>query len=180
MSKFKIYQSTTSDPKKLATQSKVVIGGYTTIYLLIMVGLNSNLFISKLYDNGIIIAFILLTLILLTLIIIHVLRKKLKQIKQIGNIEFSKTMIRKEIGDFKTEYLFNAIHKIEVTKHIRALTVFQSNTGYLTYIVKIITNDFYEEQFIVSEISYDSKKKISLLDTIETLKKISNLDISVK
>ena len=99
--------------------------------------------------------------------------------KQIGTLEFTKTSIKKVIGDLKTEYNFDNIKKIEIEKHLQAITVFESKSGYLTYIVKIIQHDLKEDQFIVSERSIDFGQKISLIDTFKTLEKISNLDIII-
>ena len=98
---------------------------------------------------------------------------------QIGTLEFTKTCIKKVIGDLKTEYDFNKILKIELEQHLQAITVFESKSGYLTYIVKIIQRDFKEDQFIVSEKSIDFGQKISLVDTFKTLEKISDLDIMI-
>jgi hypothetical protein len=98
---------------------------------------------------------------------------------QIGTLEFTKTCIRKEIGDLKTEYNFDKIRKIELDKHLQAITVFESKSGYLTYVVKIIQRDLKEDQFIVSEKSIDFGQKISLVDTFKTLEKISDLNIVI-
>jgi hypothetical protein len=180
MSKFRIYQCKTSDPSKIARQSRILIGGYLVLYMMIMIGLNSKLIVRKSDSLGITLAIMLLTVIAFTLIIIIVMRKKTRQIKQIGTLEFTRTMIIKEIGDLKGEYPFDSIIKIEVEKHIKALTVFQSTTGYITYIIRIIKNDMSEEMFIVSERSVGPEKKITLSDTINTLKKITDLPFAMK
>jgi hypothetical protein len=180
MSKFRIYQCKTSDPAKPARQSRILIGSYLVLYMVIMIGLNSNLVVRKFNSRGITLALMLLTVVVFLLILIIVMRKRTREIKQIGTLEFTRTMIKKEIGDLTGEYPFDTINKIEVEKHIRALTVFQSTTGYITYIIRIIKKDMTEEMFIVSDRSVGPTKKVTLSDTINTLKKITDLQFAMK
>jgi len=179
MSKFKIFRSSHNDPKKMRKQNRKLIIGYSFLFLLTMLTINSNIF-KKLFvvsmTNYIIILFILISI---TLFFVIKIRKQSKQMLQIGTLEFTKTCIKKVIGDLKTEYDFNKILKIELEQHLQAITVFESKSGYLTYIVKIIQRDFKEDQFIVSEKSIDFGQKISLVDTFKTLEKISDLDIMI-
>jgi hypothetical protein len=180
MSKFRIYQCKTSDPAKPARRSRILIGSYLVLYMMIMIGLSSKLIVRKSDFLGITLAVTLLTVMVFTLIFIIVMRKRTREIRQIGTLEFTRTMIKKEIGDLTGEYPFDTINKIEVERHIRAFTVFQSTTGYITYIIRIIKNDMTEEMFIVSDRSVGPGKKITLSDTINTLKKITDLQFAMK
>ena len=179
MSKYDLYRIDATDPKILGKRSKRLIIGYSILLLLTYFTLNSNIFIKEHRISKLTYHIILFFLIIATLFLIFIIRRQIKKIKKIGTLEFTRTTIRKEIGDLITEYQIEEIIRIEVNKHLRALTVFGSKTGSLTYIIKIIQNDLKEDQFVVSDKPSDYGKKLSLIDTLNTLKKIANLDIKI-
>lgn len=179
MSKFYIYRIDAKDPKTLGQNRKRLIIVYSVLFLLTYFTINSNVLFKEHSISRLTYYIILSFLIITTLSIAFIIRRQIKNIKKIGTLEFTKTTIRKEIGDLKTEFPIDKIKRIEVDKHLRALTVFGSKTGSLTYIIKILQFDFKEDQFVVSDKPADSKQKLSIIDTLNTLKNITNLDIKI-
>ena len=180
MSKFKIYRVNEADPKTIGHQSKMLVLGYSILFLLTYFTLNSNLLVKELNFSKSTYYFILSILFLTTLFFAFKIKRQIKRLIKIGTIEFTQTKIKKEIGDLRTEIPFEKILRIELEKHLRALTVFQSKTDAVTYILKIVQTDLIEDQLVVSEKSVDFGQKMSLVNTLKTLEKISNLDIVIK
>jgi hypothetical protein len=179
MSKFKIYRVDEADPKIIGHQSKMLVLGYSILFLLTYFTINSHLLVKELHFSKLAYYIILSILFLATLFFVFKIKRQIKNLNKIGTLEFTQTKIKKEIGDLKTEIPFDRILRIEIEKHLRALTVFQSKTGAMTYIIKIIQTDLKEDQLVVSEKSVDFGQKISLVNTFKTLQKISNLDIVI-
>jgi|GEM_PF-837535 len=100
------------------------------------------------------------------------LRSENKNIKTIGDIEFTKTGIIKQIGDSLTEIKYDTITSIGLQKHIPALTLKESKSGFFTYILFIYFKDSHNETFIVSDRSYDKWRDLSITETIKTLNKL--------
>jgi hypothetical protein len=108
------------------------------------------------------------------------LKSDLKKIKTIGDIEFTRTGIRKRIGDSLTEYEFHSIAKLELQKHIPAVTAGDGKSGYFSYILKIIFNNSSSESLVISDKPTDTKQDLSVVDTMKTLKKIIKSQISIE
>jgi hypothetical protein len=180
MSKFKIYRIDLKDPKIIGRQNKRLIFGYSILSLLTMLMINSHILRREHNISRMAYFAILSSLILITLYFVFKIKRQLKQIKNIGTLEFTKTSIRKEIKDLRSEYPLDKIFRIELEKHIKAISVFGNKRGYMTYIIKIINLDSQEDQFVISELSSDFQQKISIIDTLKTLEKISGLKIVFK
>jgi hypothetical protein len=177
MSKFKIYRIDSPDPGIIGHQSKKLVIGYSVLFLLTYFALNSNLLVKELHFPKLIYYIILSILVLTTLALVIIIKRQLKDLKKIGSLEFTQTKINKVIGDLKAEIPYDRINRIEIEKHLRALTVFQSKTGFLTYIIKIVQYDSKEDLFVVSEKSADSGQKFSIINTLNMVKKLGNFDV---
>ena len=101
-------------------------------------------------------------------------------LERIGILEFTKTNIKKEIGDLKSSYKYNDILKMELEVYIRDVTISWNKKSSLTRLLKIIHKDSTEDTFIVSDKSLDFKQKICIVDSLKTLKAIAGLDILIK
>lgn len=100
------------------------------------------------------------------------LKAENKKYVTIGDIVFTKNSIIKRIGDSFSETNYESIESIELQKHIPALTVFESNSGFYTYILSIKFKDSHKENLIVSDRPFNNKQNLSVTETIKTLKKI--------
>jgi len=99
--------------------------------------------------------------------------------KTIGDIEFTTKRIIKRIGDTISETSYEAIESIELQKHIPALTVAESKSGFYTYILSIIFKDSHKDCLIVSDRPLDKMQNLSITDTIKTLQRINNIKIII-
>ena len=100
------------------------------------------------------------------------LKSENKNIKIIGDIEFTRTCIIKRIGDSLTETTYDSIDSVELQKHIPALTIKESKSGFFTYILSIYFKDSRKETLIVSDRPSDKLLDLSITETIKTLKKL--------
>jgi len=179
MSHFKIYRINHYDPQIIGRKKRrqaILYGAMYTVFMaLLQIGLN----IFHIDFDLLFLA--LLPPILGIFLYLHFrFKSDLKQIKTIGEIEFTRTTIKKRIGDSMTEYEFNSIEKIELQKHIPALSAGISEGGYFSYILKIIFLDSTSESLVVSDKPTDKRIKISILDTMKTLKKFIKPEIIIK
>jgi len=108
------------------------------------------------------------------------LGSKLKNTKAIGEIEFTRTCIKIKIGDSLSEFDFKTIKKIELQKHFP--TVETSGTLYdnFTFILKIIFFNSSSESLVVSNLPIDNRQNISIVETMKTLRKIIELEITIE
>lgn len=175
MSKFRIYRADSADPKLTGRQNKKLYMAYSFLFLLIMLTMNIHI---NSHDKKSSLVFYLLigTLILITLWLVFEMKRQSRSLQKIGILEFTGTSVKKEIGDLTSSYPYDNILKIELERHLRTLTNYGSKTGSLTHILKIIYKDLKEENFIVSDRSMDFGQKISIIETLKTLKSLSRLD----
>jgi hypothetical protein len=108
------------------------------------------------------------------------LKSYLKQLKIIGDIEFSRSGIKKRIGDSVVEYEFSTIKRIELQKHIPSISPAESKSGYFSYILKILFINSSSESIVVSDKPSEKKMDVSIVDTMKTLKKFIEPEVSLK
>jgi len=178
MSRFKIYQINHYDPKLVGKKKRrlaVLYGALFSISYLVFHICTYNLNIKPF------IVFLTLAPSVLGLYIWlhHKLKSDLKQIKTIGDIEFTKSCIKKRIGDSLTEYEFREIEKLELQKHIPSIDSGGGKNGYFSYILTIIFNNSSSESLIISERPADNRQNLSVVNTIKTLKKIIEPQITI-
>jgi hypothetical protein len=124
----------------------------------------------------------LITLLLfggLFLVLFLKLKSENKKYVTIGNIEFTRRSIIKRIGDSYTETSYDTIESIELQKHIPALTIFESKTGFYTYIISLIFKDSHKDNLIVSDRPLDKMQDLSITETLKTLKNITTTNIKI-
>ena len=176
MSKFKIYRVDSSDPALIGRKNKKLYVTYIAVLFLIMFIFNFHSSLKRNETATIIFYSIFCILILVALFIIVKMRSQSKNLKKIGTLEFTKSSVKKEIGDLTSSYPYENIESIVLEKHLRALTYTASKSGSLTHIIKIIQKDSTRENFIVSGISLDYGHKISIIETLKTLKRVVGLN----
>ncbi len=103
-----------------------------------------------------------------------------RSLQRIGTIEFTKTNVKKMIGDLSSSLTYNDLHRIELEDYFRDVSLSCNKSNTLTKSITIVHKDLTEETFIVSDKSIDFGQKISIADSLKTLKKISEIDIKIK
>jgi hypothetical protein len=107
------------------------------------------------------------------------LKADLKQIKTIGDIEFTTRCIKKRIGDSYAEYEFQSIEKLELQKHIPDIDNSESKSGYFSYILKIVFKNSSTESIVISDKPVEKGRNLSIVDTMKTLNKIIQPEIRI-
>lgn len=107
------------------------------------------------------------------------LKNEPRKLKTIGDIEFTRTVIKKRIGDSITEYNLQSIKRLELERHIPSVTAKDSKSGYFSYILKIIFNNSSTESLVVSDKHIDRRQNLSIVETMKTLKKIIQPEIRI-
>jgi hypothetical protein len=178
VSRYKIYQIDHYDPKIVGKKKRrlaVLYGALFSVFYLVFL-ICVNIFAIK------------LSIMLLTLIPIatglyvwlhYKLKSDLKRIKAIGDIEFTRSSIKKRIGDSLTEYEFRSIEKLELQKHIPSVNAGGGKTGYFSYILTIIFINSTSESLIISGRPADKRQNLSIENTMKTLKKILEPKITI-
>lgn len=179
MSRFSIFQINHPDPVKLGRTKRRQIflyGGLSTLFFAL---LQFGMIILKIDFNA---AFFSLVPLILAIAFFfnHKLKADLKQIKTIGDIEFTRSGITKRIGDSLSEYEFVSIEKLELQKHIPAITPRRNKSGYFSHILKIVFTDNLTESLVVSDEPVDKRLDLSITDTLKTLKKLIHTEIDIK
>lgn len=178
MSSYRIYQSDHSDPKlggkKLRRQ---VILTVSLVFILLQIFLVFTT-VSKISEAKLLPFF--LPLLGLVIYYSFKLGSKIRNLKIIGEIDFSRTSIRKKIGDSITEYQFQTIQKFELQKHLPVLGLSGTLSDNFTYILKIIFLNSSSVSMIVSNKPIDPKSNISIVETMKTLKRFTKSEISIE
>lgn len=177
MSRFKVYQIDHYDPKlvgKRLNRLTVILGSIYTLFLLtLQIGI--NIFQTNSY-------LALLTAVPFLGFYIYLysrIKNRLSHIKTIGDIEFTRKGIRKRIGDSMTEYDFQTIRQLDLEKHIPAANRGSTKSGYFSFILKIVFVNSSSESLIVSDKPVNTKQNLSILETMNTLKKIIKPEVKI-
>ena len=107
-------------------------------------------------------------------------RSNINNLKTIGELEITQSCLKKLIGDSLTEYKFQLIKELRLIRHIPATRIKESKSGYFSYILKITFHDLSDESIVVSDRSIDHNRKLSIKDTMKTLKKIVPFDVIIE
>jgi hypothetical protein len=175
MSKYRIYRTESSDPKEIGRRNKILYVVYTINFFLLLLTINIY-FKFKDEHNSLILYYSILTVIIcITAFVTYKMRKQVNKLKIIGTLKFTKTCIKKEICDLSTTYYYNDMRQIKVEKYLRGQSIYTNKYGYSICILKIINKNSSQDYFIVSNMSIDSKHKIGIIDTLNTVKSMTGL-----
>jgi hypothetical protein len=178
MSSYRIYQSDHSDPKLAGKKiRRQVILSVSIISILILIFL-AFLVVFKMSEVLLLALFI--PLVVLFIYYFYKLGSKIRNLKIIGEIDFSRTSIRKKIGDSITEYQFQTIQKFELQKHLPIVGISGTLSDNFTYILKIIFLNSSSESMVVSNQPIDPRSNISIVETMKTLKKFIKSEIVIE
>jgi len=148
---------------------------YAAIPTLLMLTINTGMLGNSHFPFRLIISVVVLGLIYYFLL--KKMRKTINDLKTIGELEITQSCLRKHIGDSVSEYSFQQVKEIRLIKHIPATRLKDSKSRYFSYILKIVSHNKPDELLVISDKSIDHNQKISLADTMKTLKKIVPFDV---
>jgi len=179
MSKYRIYRIDHPDPVwigKRRRRMNVLFSIMSFVFLLIY------LFIHEIFNIRFLLLYPFTILIILGfyLYFYRKLKAENQKIVTIGDIEFTRTCVIKHIGDSSTEFNYDSLLNIELTKHIPAINSAESKSGFLTYILSFNFKDAHIENLVVSDRPLEKRRDLSITETIKTLRKLTSVDIILK
>lgn len=177
MSKFLIYQIDHHDPVKVGRRRRIQ---FTIVISFVMV-IWSFINIGNAINSKMTIVFVLIFPFAILIFILNLfkMRKEANKIRSIGEIEFTTSLLRKRIGDCLSEYSYSTIQEIEIQSHIPSSTALDIKYACFSYILKINFTDLHSESIVVSGKSCDRRKKVTILETMKSLKKMTQLKIKL-
>jgi hypothetical protein len=175
MSKFKIYRTISPDPGKTGRKNRLLYIVYTVAFSLLFLTINFYYKFEEKHFPLISYFSILILLIIITVFVFYRMKKQVRDLKPIGTIEFTKTSVKKVIGDLETSCTYDSILEIEAGKYLREMTVSVVKNGPSIYIIKIINKDNTQASFIVSNRSTDFRQKIGIIETLKAVRSLTGL-----
>jgi len=178
LSRYPIYRIDHFDPdlagKERRRQVWLYAGFSVALVVLLFIGvyisdLNESLFYST-YSFVFLSTYYILTI---------RIRSKMKRTAVIGEIEFTRTGIKKRLGDAITEYDYNSVSRFELRKHFPNLWFSNSKSGYFSHILKISFTDNTEESLVLADKPLEKKPEISIAGTLTALKKLTPVEIVI-
>jgi hypothetical protein len=170
MSRFRILRIDSYDPVSVGRRNRLLYTIYGIIPFLFMMAFNLGQAFGFSFQKKLLISIPALALIYFFLL--KKVRSNIDNLRQIGELEITQACLRKRIGDSLASYNYELIKEVSLTKHIPATRIKESKGRYFSYILKIVFHDGTDECMVVTDRSVDHNQKISLADTIKTLKKI--------
>jgi hypothetical protein len=177
MSRFRILRVDHYDPVSVGRRNRFLYTIYGVIPSLFILSVNLAAMNSKQYD--LILFGSLPVLSLIVYFLLKKIRADIKNLKTIGEIEITQSGLKKRIGDSQTDYNFPSVKKLTLTKHMPGTKISESKNRYFSYILKIEQTDGSEESMVVSDRSEDHDHKLSIADTMKTLKKIVPFEVTI-
>lgn len=102
-----------------------------------------------------------------------------RNLKIIGYVEFTKSCLVKHLGDSVSDFDYNQIRSIELHKHIPAVTMLESKSGFFTYTLSIEFIDSHKETLIISDLPVGKGADLSITETLRTLKRLTTSKIMI-
>lgn len=177
MSKFRILRVDDPDPSGMGKRNRLFYTIYGILPVLFVLAVNLGTLHTK--YNSIVFLLSVVILGLISFYIIRKIRTDIKNLKTIGELEITQSCLKKRIGDSTTEFNFQSVKELTLTKHIPGTRLKESKSGYFSFILKIEMKDGSVESMVVSDRSADYGQKLSVLETVKTLKKIVPFDVKI-
>ncbi|HZL76510.1 MAG TPA: hypothetical protein VFB97_02300, partial [Bacteroidales bacterium] len=177
MSRFRILRVDHYDPVKVGRKNRIFYSIYGVIPTLFILAIDIGAMNSK--HSNLILYGSMPFLGLILFFLLRKIRSDIKNLKTIGEIEITQSGLKKKIGDSQTDYNFSAIKELTLTKHMPGTKMTESKSRYFSYILKIALKDGFEELMVVSDRSIDHDHKLSIADTMKTLKRIAPIKVNI-
>jgi hypothetical protein len=178
MSRFRILRVDHYDPVSVGRRNRFLYAIYGVIPSLFILSINLGAMHSKHFD--LIFFGSIPVLALIVYFILKKIRSDIKNLKTIGEIEITQSGLKKRIGDSQTNYNFSSVKELTLIKHMPGTKISESKNRYYSYILKIKLIDGSEESIVVSDRSEDRDHKLSIADTMKTLKKIVPFEVKLE
>jgi len=177
MSHFRIFRVDHYDPVSIGKKNRFLYAIYGVIPTLFILAVDLGAMHSKNYDM--VLFGSIPVLVMVVFLLLKKIRSDINNLKTIGEIEITQSCLKKKIGDSLTEYKFQSVNKLTLTRHIPGTRISESKSRYFSYILKIELTDGSEESMVVSDRSEDHDHKLSIADTMKTLKKIVPFEVNI-
>lgn len=179
MSKYHIYRIDHFDPALIGRHKRQIALFYaimSPVFVIIFV------FFHQILNVGLLILFFTLIPVLLAfyLYLYFKLKSDNRKIESIGDLEFTRFGIRKHIGDSMEEFNYKSIIYLELKKHIPAVTMTESKSGFFTHLLSITFSDMHKETLVVSDLPTGKWQDLSITETMKTLRKVIHTEIIIK
>lgn len=178
MSRFRILRIDHFDPESIGKKTRFIYTIYGIIPTLFILSFNLGHYGGLSYTIRLIISIPILALIYIFLL--KKMRSTINNLETIGEIEITQSCLKKRIGDSVSEYNYHLIKELRLVRHIPATRIRESKSRYFSYILKIVFHNKPEESLVVSDRSIDLNQKISITETMKTLKKIVPFDVIIE
>jgi hypothetical protein len=177
MSKFPILRVDYYDPVKIGRKNRILYTIYGVLPTLFVISFNLGEYGTMNYHTRLMISLPLLALIYFLLL--RKVRSDINNMQTIGELEITQSGIKKRLGDSTEEFSFGKMRNLTLTKHMPATRVRESKSGYFSYILNIEMTDGLNESLVISDRSLDHNHKLSILETMKTLKKIVPIEVKI-
>jgi len=179
MSQYRIYQIDHFDPIIVGRKIRVRVMVYVILAPVLVFSFAFCVMILKI-NIGMLFAVFLPLLFIFYVYRFHKLGSTNRHLKVIGKLVFTRTGIKKSIGDLSMDYDFQSIKKIELKKHLPVAGISGSLSDNFTYILRIIFFNSSPEAIVVSYLPEDKKPNINIVQTLKTLKNFIKTEISIE
>jgi hypothetical protein len=177
MSKFPILRVDYYDPVKIGRRNRILYTIYGVLPTLFIISFNLGEYGTMNYRTRLIISLPILALTFFLLL--RKIRSDINKMQTIGELEITQSVIKKRLGDSIEEFSLKSVREISLTKHMPATRARESKSGYFSYIMKIEMIDGHEESMVISDRSSDHNHKLSIAETMKTLKKIVPFEVKI-
>jgi hypothetical protein len=178
MSRFPILRVDYYDPVKIGKKNRILYTIYGVLPTLFVISFNLGEYGTMKYHTRLMISLPLLALIYFLLL--RKIRSDINNMQSIGELEITQSGIKKRLGDSIEEFNFKSMRKISLTKHMPATRVRESKSGYFSFILKTEMTDGHVESMVISDRSLDHNHKLSILETMKTLKKLVSFEVNIE
>jgi hypothetical protein len=176
MSRFRILRIDEDDPVSVGKKTRLTYAIYASIPVSIITLIN----LTHELNYGLLFYILIPVVGIIYFLLLKKLRSTINNLQSIGEFEITQSCFRKRLGDSVTEYNYKMIKEVRLTKHIPATRISESKSRYFSYILRIIFHNNPDETLVVSDRSVDHNHKISIADTLKTLKKMVPFEVKLE
>jgi hypothetical protein len=171
LSRYSIYQISHYDPQLIGKRKRriVMFYGFLSPLFIFFFMMLENLNIDYLLIAGILFPLYLC----IYFYLYYKLKAYNKNLKIIGYVEFTRSCLVKHLGDSVSGFDYNMIKSIELNKHIPAVTMLESKSGFFTYTLSIEFTDLHKETLIISDLPEEKNNDLNITETLRALKHLT-------
>lgn len=107
------------------------------------------------------------------------IRRQMKKTAVVGELEFTKSGMKKRLGDTITEYDYNSVSSLDLRKHFPNVWFSNSSSGYFSHILTITFTNGTSESLVLADKPLEKKPDTSIAGTLTTLRKFIATEITI-